>query len=57
MENKPKHCSVKIALSSYKICPEKHRELLKDYLTGAQKEEITRLLAEKEAKRKKRTNQ
>ena len=55
IENKPKRCSIKIATSSYKICPEKQRELLKDYLTQKQKNEIERLIAEKEAKRRKRT--
>ena len=49
-------CQVKIKFYSLRIFSEKYRELLKDYLTGAQKEEISRLLAKKGAKRKK-TNQ
>lgn len=56
IKNKPKQCDVKIALSLYSLCPEKHRELLKDYLTQKQKNEIERLIAKKGAKRRKRTN-
>lgn len=57
IEKKPSRCQVKIEFYSLRLFSEKYRELLKDYLTGAQKEEIARLLAEKEAKRKKAINQ
>lgn len=56
LEKKPAHSQIKIEFYFLRIFSEKYRELLKDYLTGAQKEEIARLLAKKEAKRKKRTN-
>ena len=56
IEKKSSRCQVKIEFYSLRIFSKKYRELLKDYLTGAQKEEIARLIAEKEAKRKKATN-
>ncbi len=54
IEKKPSQCQVKIEFYSLRLFSEKHRELLKDYLTAKQKEEIARVLAEKEAKRKKK---
>lgn len=56
IEKKPSRCQVKIEFYSLRLFSEKHRELLKDYLTGGQKKEIERLIVAKDAKRKKRTN-
>ena len=52
--NKPNRCSVKVVLNG--LCSKKEEALLKDYLTTKQKDEIARLRAEKEEKRKKRIN-
>ena len=57
VEKMPLRCQVKIEFYSLRIFSGKYRELLKDYLSDRQKEEIERLIAQKEAKRKKRTNQ
>lgn len=50
--NKPNRCSVKVVLNG--LCSKKEEALLKDYLTTKQKDEIARLLAKKEARRKKK---
>ena len=50
LEKKPLHCQVKIEFYSLRIFSEKYRELLKDYLTNRQKEEIERLIAKKTRK-------
>ncbi|MBQ3221700.1 MAG: hypothetical protein IJB34_07045 [Clostridia bacterium] len=55
IEKKPPHCQVKIDFFSLRMY-EKYGELLKDYLTGRQKEDIQRMIAQKESRRKKRTN-
>lgn len=55
IEKKSSRCQVKIKFYSLRIFSEKYRELLKDYLTGAQKKEIAGLLAEKEDEKDKNT--
>lgn len=47
---------MKIVLSDNDLRLPKHIELLKDYLTKKQKDQIERLIAKKQAKRKKRSN-
>ena len=56
LQKKPLHSQVKIEFYSLRIFSEKYRELLKDYLTQKQKKEIERLIAKKQAKRKKRSD-
>ena len=55
IKNKPKQCAVKIVLPVYSLCPENHRELLKDYLTQKQKNKIESLIFQKKEKYNKRT--
>ena len=55
IEKKPPHCQVKIDFFSLRMY-EKYSEILKDYFTDRQQEEIERLIEKKEAKRKIRTN-
>ena len=56
LEKKTSRSQIKIEFYSLRIFSEKYRELLKDYLTGRQKEDIQRMIAQKESRRKKRTN-
>lgn len=56
IKNIPKDCNMKIVLRDNDLRLPKHIELLKDYLTKKQKDQIERLIAKKQAKRKKRSN-
>ncbi len=56
LEKIPSNCQVKIEFYSLRRFSAKYQELLKDYLTGRQKEDLKRMIAKKEEKQKKKAN-
>ena len=56
LEKIPSNSQVKIEFDSLRRFSAKYQELLKDYLTGRQKEDLKRMIAKKEEKQKKKAN-